>query len=176
MTAPAYRVVARDAELSPDGAYRYRLSRTLAGGAGRVTWVMLNPSTADASVDDPTVRRCMGLSARWGYAEVVVVNLFALRATDPAALRAHPDPVGPLNPAHLLAACDPAEARRVVLAWGAHGRLWERGLAAEEVLRRCGAPNLSALGWTRGGEPRHPLYVRADATPLPLDARTGGAR
>ena len=173
--APAYRVVARDAEISPDGAYRWRLSRTLAVGFGRVVWVMLNPSTADSAVDDPTVRRCVGFSAVWGFSEVVVVNLFALRATDPAALRAHPDPVGPLNDANIWAACDPAEARCVVMAWGTHGRLQGRGLAVEEGLRRRGAPRLSALGWTRGGEPRHPLYMRADARPLPLEARLGVA-
>jgi hypothetical protein len=75
--------------------YRYTLHRRLAGGAGRLCFCMLNPSTADARVDDPTVRRCVGYALAWGFAELECVNIFALRSTDPRALARADDPVGP---------------------------------------------------------------------------------
>jgi hypothetical protein len=88
------------AVLSDCGTYRYRLGRRWAEGPVDV-WIMLNPSTADATVDDRTIRRCMEFSRRWGAGALVVGNLFALRATDPAELVRHPDPIGPDNDEHL---------------------------------------------------------------------------
>lgn len=84
----------RAAVLSPCGRYRYELTRRWAPGP-LVGWVMLNPSRADAHTDDPTVRRCVGFAHRWGYGGLIIRNLYALRATDPAALADHLDPVGP---------------------------------------------------------------------------------
>jgi hypothetical protein len=147
--------------LSDDGAYRYRLWR----GAGRsMLFVMLNPSTADASADDPTIRRCVSFAAREGCTRIDVINLFALRATDPKALAAHADPVGPDNRTHtdealsMAVHCD----FPIVAAWGAHGFAVSRAVAFAQAAARLRAP-LLCLGTTKDGAPRHPLYVRADA-------------
>lgn len=126
---------------------------------------LLNPSTADERRDDPTIARCHGLARRLGYPGLIVWNLFALRATDPAALRKAADPVGPENDTAIdlaLALCS-----HTVLAWGNHGTLGGRSAA---VLQRCLAADtkLAALGFTLRGEPRHPLYLRGDVLPKPL--------
>lgn len=137
-----------------DGPYRYLLTRLIPGEdeTKRVVWVMLNPSTADASRDDPTIRRVLGFSRRWGYGAVSVVNLFAFRATDPSELVKIADPVGPRN--HAVMSNEIAHAWSTVVAWGA------RGGTARQRYRFNG--KYYCLGVTKGGEPRHPLYVRAD--------------
>ena len=104
------------AVLSDDARYRYRLTRTWPGSGGAVLLVGLNPSTADAHVDDATVRRMVGFARRWGHRELLVGNLYALRATDPRELRQAADPIGPDNVEHLDAMA--ARAERVVAAWG----------------------------------------------------------
>ena len=88
---------ASSAAYSSDGRYRYALSRGLDAGLGVCLFVMLNPSTADAERDDPTVRRCRILAAQFGFTTLWVANLFALRSMDPRLLRTHADPVGPDN-------------------------------------------------------------------------------
>lgn len=140
--------------------YRYLLTRTWASGPPLV-FVMLNPSTADAGTDDPTIRRCIGFACREGAGGLVVLNLFALRATDPRELVAHPEPVGGSNDEFLA-----AHTRRhvVIAAWGAHGRHHHRGATVARALQRAGT-RLVCLGITRDGQPRHPLYTRAN-TPL----------
>lgn len=158
--------MSRDAVLSPDGRYRYELRRTWNPVLPVLTWVMLNPSTADAEVDDPTIRRCVGFGQRWGYGGIVVRNLCAFRVTDPrflyAALARGLDVVGPEN-WHQLAFCRPP----VVCAWGALRRPLV-GVAAQfhGLMRAEGVP-LECLGMTSGGWPRHPLYVRGDAPLVP---------
>lgn len=160
------------ARFSPCNAYRYLLGRRWApeGKGGSVLWVMLNPSTADATADDPTIRRCVGFSKAWGYGALEVVNLFAFRATDPADLRAEPSAIGPENDQHILDALRRPEL--VVAAWGAEG--WQ---AMRERAKQVGgllmhAPcKVSMLGATKDGSPRHPLYVRGDAQPLPYDPK-----
>jgi hypothetical protein len=146
-----------DAAFSADRTYRYQLRRVWDEGP-LVSFIGLNPSTADETVDDPTIRRCIAFAQRWGYGGLVMVNLFAFRATDPRNMRAAADPVGPLNDRHLEAVY--WETAMLVAAWGAHGSY--RGRDAE-VIRLLGT--MLALGFTKGGHPRHPLYVRAD-TPL----------
>lgn len=153
-----YSGLKRAAHLSSDGRYRWWLQRSWQhGGDGRVVcFVMLNPSTADALIDDPTVRRCMGFAARWGFSRLLIRNLFALRATKPAELTTAHDPTGGhYGDAELATA---ASADVTVAAWGAHvpfGR-------DEEVLRILSGATLYCLGKTKNGCPRHPLYVRAD--------------
>lgn len=153
--------IARGAYLSEDGRYRYELTRTW-GAGDRLLWIMLNPSTADACVDDPTIRRVIGFSRAWGFDGAIVANLFALRATDPKALRAHPDPVGPANDAMLahLAKRSPF----AVCAWGAHGGLHGRDVAVRALLESVGCLR-RCLGRTSSGAPKHPLYLAA-STPL----------
>ena len=144
------------AVFSPDRVYRYELRRTWGPGPV-VAFIGLNPSTADETVDDPTIRRCIGFAKRWGYGGLVMLNLFAFRATDPRDMRAADDPVGPDNDRHLIAAT--SESGLVVAAWGVHGAYRNRDREVAGLL----AWNLMALGLTRDGHPRHPLYVRGDA-------------
>ena len=103
----------RDALFSPCGTYRYRLTRRWAEGPA-VAFIMLNPSTADGSVDDPTIRRCIGYGQSWGYGALAVGNLYAFRATEPQELRRARDPIGPDNDRHLE--CIAETATRVVCA------------------------------------------------------------
>lgn len=140
--------------------YRYLLTRIWDLARKPMVFVMLNPSTADAFVEDPTIRRCLSFAKREQAGGVVVVNLFGLRSTDPRALRHHPDPVGPLNDAFIRQAT--AGALMVVAAWGAAGVEHGRGARVAETLRRRGIP-LHCLGQTSTGQPRHPLYLPGEA-------------
>jgi len=146
------------AVFSDDGAYRYRLDRTWGDSGRHAVWLMLNPSTADALADDPTIRRCAGFSRSWGLDGLTVVNLFALRATDPRALARHPDPVGPENDEFIRRAIGPCSV--VVAAWGAQRIAAARADTWRRALTRTA--DVLCLGTTKDGEPRHPLYVRAD--------------
>lgn len=159
------------ATFSPDiETYRYVLTRDWAGG-DRIGWLMLNPSKASAMVDDQTIRRCTSYSRAWGAGGLVVVNRFALRSTDPAALAAHADPVGAVNDEVIVAQLTDPTVRFVVAAWGAHPFAARRVrhvadlLAAHKVSLRC-------LGTTKGGHPRHPARL-PDGLPL-LDYVPGG--
>lgn len=142
--------------------YRYRLWRTWANyeGPSRACFVMLNPSTADASVDDPTIRRCMGFAMRWEFDGLEVVNLFALRSTDPKALYREIDPVGCANDAAIGTAAHASEL--VVCAWGAHGSYNRRGDVVRQTLTFVDLKPM-AFGFTKAGQPKHPLYLRSDS-------------
>lgn len=142
------------------GTYRYRLWRRWGPGA-TVLFVLLNPSTADAEHDDPTLRRCAGFARSWGLGGLELVNLFALRATDPRRLRQAPDPVGPDNDRHIRAAARGADL--VVAGWGNQGARTERAAVVAHLLER--KRTLHCLGVTRLGQPRHPLYVTAEVRP-----------
>jgi hypothetical protein len=156
--------VRRFALLSPDGLYRYTLDRTWNPSRGWVAWVMLNPSTADGLADDATIRRCIGFTRAWGYGALRVVNLYALRSTEPDALWSHPDPVGPDNDHHLrLTAAGAARyGFPIVAAWGAFPRADAR---VEQVLKLPCMDRLSVLKLTKGGRPGHPLYLKGDLVP-----------
>ncbi|MDA0269442.1 MAG: DUF1643 domain-containing protein [Chloroflexi bacterium] len=156
----------RRATFSRDRRYRYSLSRRWGPGPV-VAWVMLNPSTADAYRDDATIRRCIALSRSWGFGALEVVNLCAHRATDPRALLEAADPVGRRNNHAIRRALRRADA--VVAAWGVPPRAL-RGRV--EAVRWLLPPSVACLGVTTGGQPRHPLYVRADACLVPLDSLT----
>lgn len=146
-------------------AYRYTLRRSVAmTGTGRCAFIMLNPSTADAEHDDPTIRRCMGFARAWGFAELVVGNLFAFRSTDPAALAAAADPVGPMNDGALIEIA--ATSERVVCAWGNNGTLNNRAADVRRLLYRMTFDGMVALEITGADQPKHPLYVRADIEPV----------
>jgi len=151
-------LVQSDALLSPCGTYRWWLSRTW-GAAAPMVFIGLNPSTADASLDDPTIRRCIGFARREGCGGLVMLNLFALRSTDPVLLYPAANPVGTDNDRHIRERA----VGTVVAAWGAHPLAAAR---AKEVQALLTVP-LLCLGTTKDGSPRHPLYVRADAPLLP---------
>lgn len=153
------------ATIDPSNRYRYALQREWDPDAPRVAFVMLNPSTADATQDDPTIRRCIGFARSWGYGALEVVNLFAYRTTDPEALRRVPDPVGPENDRYILRARH--RARETLVAWGNRGVLLGRDRAVLRLLLR-GKGAVRCLGLTQAGHPRHPLYVRGDTIPVPF--------
>ncbi len=147
----------KGAELSPCKTYRYALWRKWSD-TPPVLFIMLNPSTADESQDDPTIRRCIAFAERWGHGGIIVGNLFALRSPYPNDLQTATDPIGPENNqwlSHLA-----SQSNKVIGAWGNHGSLLNRG---EEVATLF--PNMFCFGQTKHGQPRHPLYVAAD-TPL----------
>lgn len=144
------------ADISPCGRYRYQLGRRWGEGPP-LGFVMLNPSTADGLVDDPTIRRCIGFARRDGYAGIIVTNLFAWRATDPRELRAVADPVGPECNKYIK-----AMPEDVVIAWGATR---PRPDTASRIISTCSllyGRRIYHLGRTKDGSCRHPLYVRAD--------------
>ena len=150
-----------DARFSPCRSYRYLLTRRWAS-APLLCWIMLNPSTADETVNDPTIERCERRAAMTGYGGIVVANLFALRSTDPRSLFTHPDPVGPDNDAALREAA--SSAGLIICAWGNHGPLLGRSTAFEAMLLRAGA-HLHALKVGKTGQPGHPLYIGYDVKP-----------
>lgn len=147
----------KGAVLSDDRKYRYKLWRTFNVAKPTLAFIMLNPSTADETEDDPTIRRCIGYAREWGYGKLVVGNLFAVRETDPANLYDYFDPVGPENGEYLKEIC--TEADEVVAAWGTNGEIGNRG---DHVVSDLGT-ELKALGTTKDGHPVHPLYQPADA-------------
>lgn len=149
------------AALSGCGKYRWCLTRHWDDDLPTCAWVMLNPSTATADEDDPTVRRCVGFSRRWGHGGIAVVNLFALRAADPKKLLAAEDPVGPLCDETIRVYC---RRRFTVAAWGALAP--PRRAAEVLAILRAEAAEVVCLGLTRGGQPRHPLYLAADTEPM----------
>ena len=149
------------ASLSRCGRFRYALWRTWDDTRPVVVFVGLNPSTADKTTDDPTLRRCINYARDWGYGGVCMANLFAYRATDPANMKAALDPVGPRNN-HWLKRLG-AEAGLVVAAWGNDGSYLGR---SQQVLGLL--PNPHCLKINKSGEPAHPLYQRADAMAVPI--------
>lgn len=160
----------RDVLLSPDGAYRYILTRRW-GDASRpadlkiLGWVGLNPSTADAVKDDATIRRCVGFAKRWGYDAIAMLNLFAYRATSPVVMRRVVDPIGPLNDIVLetmAGHCD-----KLVLCWGAHGTHRNRSDVVVGNLRRLHQRDLMMFGLTKSGEPLHPVRLPNDRELIP---------
>lgn len=157
----------RTAEISPCGQYRYRLGRLWDKDLPACLWIMLNPSTADARIDDRTINRCVDYSVKWGYGELLVGNLFGWRATNPKELRQIQDPVGPENDQHLRAML--TEAGLVVCAWGADGSYLGRDSEVMKMLNGRG----HALAVLSGGQPGHPLYLPPTATPMPYPESVG---
>lgn len=165
MSGTVERVGTGRAVFSEDMVYRYRLSRiwNLRGGDPLLAcWILLNPSTADENVLDPTLKRCFGSTKRTGLDGMLIVNAFGLRSTDPRKLLDDPDPVGPLNDEFIERAL--WESEFVVLGWGANEALrrTNRDLAVLELVRRSGK-NAKCLGTTKDGSPRHPLYMPSGA-------------
>ncbi len=153
----------RGAIISECGLYRYHLWRVWDSTLPVMVFVMLNPSTADGTEDDPTIRRCIGFAKRDGFGGISVKNVFALRATDPRELDSHPDPVGPDNEAHLLGARDVSLMTRLVVAWGNRRPPRHLRSAYRQAATICTMRMAYCLGMNRNGDPKHPLYLPLDA-------------
>lgn len=177
LTKPGILWEPSSAVISPCERYRYWLHRRWLGGEGWTVFVMLNPSTADASLDDPTIRRCIRFAKDFGSRGVIVVNLFAWRATDPRNLPANLiEAEGPENHAYITQACElagqyePPDMRRpgkVICAWGANEVAREQVPTVMGWIESAFGEPL-CLGKTKDGSPRHPLYVPAATKPQPF--------
>ena len=151
----------KDAIISECGQYRYMLSRSWDSARPSVTFVGLNPSTADASEDDPTIRRMISFAEREGAGGILVVNLFAFRSTDPSGLHEALDPIGKGNDDAIYNAM--LHSSKVIYCWGINGRYMGRDV---QVAKR----HYKALcfGKTVNGYPKHPLYLPSDAPLIPF--------
>lgn len=186
--------ISAGAIISPCGRYRYRLWREwrtpdgdglfrdmgFVDGAGQrcvepetCVFVMLNPSTADGTKDDPTIKKCVAFADAWGFRRLEVLNLFAHRATDPAALLAlddSDDPVGPENHEAFDAVLDNQPIGRIVCAWGTKGAHLDQGRTAYGWLLKSRVPatRIVCLRRTKHFHPEHPLYLPYTSQPRPF--------
>lgn len=147
------------AVFSPCDRYRYTLWRRWPGaGTKFLIMVMLNPSTADCEKNDPTVERCQRRAMRLGFAGLIVLNIFALRSTDPDALYCESDPIGPDNDRHIRDVLWQFDLSTVICAWGGHGKLRDRGDQVRKMILDAGhVPHVFRLN--DDGTPSHPLYL-----------------
>lgn len=156
------------AEFSLCGTWRYRLDREFPDveGTRRIAWLMLNPSTADAFKNDPTVNRTCIWSMEWGFHFSTVINMYAFRSPKPADLWKTPDPIGPLNDRIIRMVV--AEAELVICAWGVHAKRGDRAKQVIDTLLAAGEPRakFKALVLTKDGIPGHPLYLPKNPTPF----------
>ena len=155
----------KSALISQCRRYRYNLTRTWDPSNRPICWIMLNPSTADAETDDRTISKICRFSRSWGAGGIVVVNLFALRSTDPDRLYETADRVGPLNDIEIMRAI--SGASRIIAAWGCDGALGNRD---RDVLAMLRGRMVECLVRTKGGHPGHPLYIQETTQPFPLEA------
>jgi hypothetical protein len=142
--------------------YRYLLTRHLSEQKSVCTFIMLNPSTADATSNDPTVARCIQFSKKWGYGKLNVLNIFAYRSTDPSHLYTLEDPVGPDNNKFIEETVSQSDL--VIAAWGVHAALNKRGEEVGGIVST--KRDLHCLSVTKDGYPGHPLYLKKDSLPL----------
>lgn len=154
-----------NATFSACRTWRYVLDRHWKPHQPALLVVMLNPSTADETKDDPTIRRVRGFAEAWGYGGVRILNLFALRSTDPEQLRIARDPIGPDNDRHLAAniAQWASSGLEILAAWGGHGNMRGRAFVVSRLVDEV---EWICLGTNADGTPKHPLYVKADTKPI----------
>ncbi|HLX39234.1 MAG TPA: DUF1643 domain-containing protein [Ktedonobacteraceae bacterium] len=144
--------------------YRYTLWRVWSLDYPRITFIMLNPSTADAQRNDLTISRCIAFARSWGFGALDVVNLFAYKATHPGDLLKDVNPVGEENDQFLMQAFSRSSC--VVAAWGTKGTLLDRDKQVLQLLAYW--QNIHCLGVTKDGHPRHPLYVNGHTGLIPF--------
>jgi hypothetical protein len=146
--------------------YRYKLWRRWLDAGETLNFLMLNPSTADELVDDPTVSRCQKRAESMGYGCLVVTNLFAFRATNPKDMKSEPDPIGEHNDAFISDAASNAQC--VVCAWGQHGKYRGRAREVLAMLKKNWPSKVHTLKTSVDGTPHHPLYLSYDLKPIPM--------
>lgn len=154
----------RGAIFDSTGTYRYSLWREWDSHTAKVGFVMLNPSQADAIVDDPTIRRCMGFAQSWQYGGMEVVNLFAYRTAHPRQLHQVSNPIGADNDTYLGSL--PQRVDTIILAWGNWGRWQNRDRVVIELFTK--QTSLACLGLTKANQPKHPLYIKRYTLPIPF--------
>ena len=142
--------------------YRYALTRVWKFEASRLVFVMLNPSTATEVQNDPTVERCERRARTLGFGSLQVTNIFAWRDTDPKKMRTAKDPIGPDNDKTIKEACSWGD--QIIAAWGTHGAHLGRGVQVKQILRSSDKP-VFHLGISKGGHPKHPLYIAYSQKP-----------
>ena len=148
-------LVNKNATFSDCRKYRYALSRTWNGKKKTILFIGLNPSTANEKIDDPTIRRCINYAQNWGYGSLLMVNLFAYRATIPTELKNVKNPIGNDNDLHIIELSKKADLS--VAAWGNEGSHLNRDKEIKKIL-----PNLMCLKINKSGQPAHPLYQKKD--------------
>ncbi len=151
-----------NALFSNDRKYRYVLTRQWDETLPVLVYVLLNPSTADETTNDPTISRCIDIARYNGFGGISVMNLFAYRATEPCDLKKGCDPVGPDNDRYLKEISDD---QKIVVAWGNHGAFMDR---SKEVLKVLEGKNLWCVAKNASGEPKHPLYVKTATHFIPF--------
>lgn len=149
------------AEFSPDRIYRYSLWRFWKKDSGYVAFVCLNPSTADECKDDPTIVRCVNYAKEWGYGGLIMVNLFAFRATKPKDMFAVKNPIGSDNDFHLRNVSN--KSGITIAAWGINGGYLNRDKSVMKILK-----NPQCLGLTKAGFPKHPLFLKKNLKPITI--------
>lgn len=143
-----------------EGEYRYLLTRCFRDDNDKcLAFIMLNPSTADEKVNDRTISKCISFSKSFGYDGIVVVNLYALRSTDPKNLLTHKDPVGPSNEEYLKYIADNYDM--AICAWGNNAK--EDRVKQFINIFKNSKCQLMCLGINKNGSPKHPLYVRSNS-------------
>jgi hypothetical protein len=145
--------------------YRYILRRTWDENLPKTCWICLNPSTADANTDDPTLHKIQTFCRLWGYGQATVVNLFAFRSKFPIFLHATPAPVGPMNDMWINQEATGADL--VICAWGKEGWFMGRGAEVLSRIRTLGVTPM-ALKLNKDGSPQHPLYISLTAKPMEI--------
>jgi len=148
-------LVNKNATFSDCRKYRYTLSRTWNGKKKTILFIGLNPSTANEKIDDPTIRRCINYAQNWGYGSLLMVNLFAYRATMPTELKNVKNPIGNDNDLHIIELSKKADL--AVAAWGNEGSLLNRDKEVKIII-----PILMCLKINKSGQPAHPLYQKKD--------------
>jgi len=147
--------------------YRYRLWREWNDSQPTLCFIMLNPSMADETTNDPTITRCASRAIEMGFGRLEVANLFPWRATDPAEMVAAEDPVGPINHADGAILGSVERSTMVICAWGAHKFAAARAAEVIRLLKATGyAENLFHIGLNNDGSPRHPLYIAKSVKPI----------
>ena len=155
------------ATFSPCERFRYTLTRTWDETKSGVAFICLNPSTATATEDDPTIRRCIGFAKSWGYGQLLILNIFAYRATKPADMwKAHKSGVDIIGGAEnwtetLQIYAMEHKCERVIAAWGTHG-----GARGISVMLNWQHPRLECLALNADRSPKHPLYLKSDLRPI----------
>lgn len=154
---PIPKTTMPSAIFSPCRKYRYALYREWNPSKPLLMIIGLNPSTADEIQDDPTIRRCIDFAKRWNYGQLIMMNLFAIRGTDPKIIKDVPDPIGEENDKYLKEMGE--KASLILGAWGSHGIYQNRGKKVRSMFKL-----VHILGLTKNGQPKHPLYLKKETT------------